>query len=161
MKSAFRRSCFLFLAAAAFGLVPTLRAQRERLPIEDLEVVEKRWPEAKRTATSLRYIVLKEGDTKGPSPAPGMMVATLYKGMLLDGKVFDQAQDPKTPFRTRIGRDNLIAGWEEALQKMHRGDKWLLIVPYELGYGTRGRPPSIPSRATLVFEMELVDFGPN
>ncbi|MBI2517940.1 MAG: FKBP-type peptidyl-prolyl cis-trans isomerase [Opitutae bacterium] len=161
MNATLRRLLFLFLALVATGIVPVLRAQRERLPLEDLEVVEKRWPDAKRTATSLRYIVLKEGDTKGPSPTPGMMVATLYKGMLLNGTVFDQTQDPKAPFRTRIGRDNLIAGWEEALQKMHRGDKWLLIVPYELGYGTRGRPPSIPSRATLVFEMELVDFGPN
>lgn len=161
MNPTLHRFAFLFLALAALGVVPALRAQRERLPIEDLEVVEKRWPEAKRTATSLRYIVLKEGDIKGPSPTPGMMVSTLYKGMLLNGKVFDQAQDPKTPFRVRIGRDNLIAGWEEALQKMHRGDKWLLIVPYELGYGTRGRPPAIPSRATLVFEMELVDFSQN
>lgn len=161
MSSVIRRCCFLFLALAVAGFAPMLRAQRERLPLEDLEVVEQRWPGAKRTATSLRYLVLKEGDTKGPSPTSGMMVATLYKGMLLDGTVFDQTQDAKAPFRTRIGRENLIAAWEEALQKMHRGDKWLLIVPYELGYGTRGKPPSIPSRATLVFELELVDFGPN
>jgi FKBP-type peptidyl-prolyl cis-trans isomerase len=161
VNPAIRRCCFLLLAFAAAGLAPLLQAQRERLPIEDLEVVEKRWPEAKRTATSLRYVVLKEGDTKGPSPTSGMMVTTLYKGMLLDGKVFDEALDPQAPFRIRIGRENLIAAWEEALQKMHRGDKWLLIVPYELGYGTRGKPPSIPSRATLVFELELVDFSPN
>ena len=55
----------------AVGAVPA-HAQRERLPPEDLEIVEKRWPKTKRTYTTLRYIVLKEGDTKGGSPTPGM-----------------------------------------------------------------------------------------
>ena len=42
---------------------------------------------------------------------------------------------------------------------MKRGEKRLLIVPYELGYGTKGLPPTIPRMATLVFEMQLIDFG--
>jgi FKBP-type peptidyl-prolyl cis-trans isomerase len=150
--------CALGLCAMLAAASP-LCAQRERFPMEDLEIIEKRWPEAKRTATSLRYLVLKEGDRKGPTPEPGMTVVVLYKGELLNGKVFDQALDPAKPFRIRVGRDELIPAWDEALQKMHRGDKWLLLVPYELGYGTRGRPPAIPQRATLVFEMELLDFG--
>ncbi len=45
------------------------------------------------------------------------------------------------------------------MQRMHRGEKWLLIVPSELGYGAAGRPPEIPHDATLVFEIELVDFS--
>jgi len=155
-----RRYAFLFLALLCAGLVPQAQAQRERLPPEDLEIVEKRWPEARRTSTSLRYIVLKEGDRNGPTPAPGMRAKVLYKGMLLDGTVFDQSLDPANPFQPRIGREELIAAWDQALVRMHRGEKWLLIVPYELGYGTRGNPPKIPSRATLVFEMELLDFAP-
>jgi FKBP-type peptidyl-prolyl cis-trans isomerase len=154
-----RRLVVLCLTLLVLGLGPRLHAQRERLPFEDLEIVEKRWPDAKRTSTSLRYIILKEGDKNGPTPESGMWVTTLYKGMLLNGKIFDERLDPKDPFKARIGRDQLIAGWDQALQLMHRGEKWLLIVPYELGYGTRGRPPEIPSRATLVFEMELLDFG--
>jgi FKBP-type peptidyl-prolyl cis-trans isomerase len=59
----------------------------------------------------------------------------------------------------RLGRGNLIRGWEEAMQRMHRGEKWLLIVPSELGYGAAGRPPEIPHDATLVFEIELLDFS--
>ena len=55
------------------------------------------------------------------------------------------------------GRGGLIEGWEEALQKMHKGEKWLLIVPPEMAYGARGKPPTIKRNATLVFEMELVD----
>lgn len=91
-------------------------------------------------------------------PGPGMMVTTLFKGMLLDGTVFDKMLDPAKPLKMRVGRGGLIEGWEEALQKMHKGEKWLLIVPAELGYGTRGRPPMIPRNATLVFEIELIDF---
>jgi FKBP-type peptidyl-prolyl cis-trans isomerase len=158
MTSRLRHPAFLLLTLLALCTGPLAQAQRERLPFEDVEIVEKRWPNAKRTSTSLRYVVLKEGDVNGPTPVAGTIVKALYKGMLLNGKVFDEALDPKSPLKMRLGRSNLIAGWEEALQKMHRGEKWLLIVPYELGYGSRGRQPDIPPRATLVFEIELLDF---
>lgn len=158
MSPVVRRFAFLFVNFVLLGTSP-LFAQRERLPPEDLEVVESRWPNAKKTSTGLRYVVLKEGEQKGPTPEPGMRCAVLYKGMLLDGTVFDQSLDPAHAFRPRVGRDELIPGWDQALTRMHKGEKWLLIVPYELGYGTRGNPPRIPKRATLVFEMELLDFG--
>jgi len=151
------RQVFLLIGLVALTSNPLL-AQREKLPPDDREYVEKKWPEAKRTYTSLRYIVLKEGEKSGPSPVPGMMVTVQYKGMLLNGKVFDEA-DAAHPLVTRLGRGGLIDGWEEALQKMHKGEKWLLIVPPEMGYGVRGKPPTIPRDATLVFEMELVDFA--
>ena len=137
-----------------------LHAQREKLPPEDLEIVEKRWPDAKRTYTGLRYIVLKKGEHDGLSPVPGMMVFVLFKGMLLNGTVFDESPDADHPLKTRLGRGELIEGWEEALQRMHKSEKWLLIVPPEMAYGARGKPPSIPRRATLVFEMELIAFEP-
>lgn len=152
---AFRRLTFLLLAL--LGLAP-LHAQREKLPMEDVEYVEKKWPEARKTFTGLRYIILKPGEKDGPMPVPGNEVAVLYKGMLLDGTVFDQSPDEKSPLKMRLGRGNLIEGWEQALQKMHKGEKWLLIVPPEMAYGARGKPPTIKRNATLVFEMELIDF---
>jgi FKBP-type peptidyl-prolyl cis-trans isomerase len=159
MKPLLRRASFVFVALLAAGIAPRAHAQRERLSFEDVEIVEKRWPNAKRTSTSLRYVVLKEGDTKGPTPVPGMFIKALYTGALLNGAVFDKVTDPAAPLKIRLGRGMLIAGWDQALQKMHRGEKWILIVPYELGYGSRGRPPDIPPHATLVFELELLDFG--
>jgi len=147
----------LFLAGLAALTVPA--QAREKLPPEDLEIVEQRWPEAKKTFTGLRYIIMEPGDAKGPSPVSGMMVSVSYKGMLLNGKVFDEQTD-KTPLKVRLDRGGLIDGWEEALQKMHKGEKWLLIVPPELAYGAQGQPPHIKRYATLVFEMKLLDFGP-
>lgn len=150
------RVAFVLLTLLGLGAAP-LHAQREKLPMEDVEFVEKKWPTAKRTFTGLRYVILKPGDVSGPMPEKGNEVSVHYKGMLLDGTVFDQSQ-PGQPLTMRIGRGNLIEGWEQALQRMHKGEKWILIVPPEMAYGARGKPPTIKRNATLVFEMELVDF---
>ena len=157
MNAPLRRLAFFSLVLFGLG-APSLHAQREKLPPDDLVIVEKKWPDAKRTYTGLRYIVLKPGKQDGRSPVPGNMVSVAYKGSLLNGTVFDQSA-ATAPLKIRMGRGELIPGWDEALQRMHVGEKWLLIVPPELGFGTRGRLPSIPRSATLVFEMELLDFG--
>lgn len=157
MNTTHRHLIALLLILLGLAAGP-LHAQREKLPMEDLELVEKKWPDTKRTYTGLRYIVLKPGEPGGLMPKKGMEVAVLYKGMLLDGTIFDQSPDAEHPLKIRLGRGGLIDGWEEALQKMRQGEKWLLIVPPELAYGARGKPPFIKRNATLVFEMELLDF---
>lgn len=140
-----------------FSGAPALLAQREKLPPADLEFVEKTWPEAKKTNTGIRYMIMREGE--GEMPKPGDKVSVLYIGRLLDGKVFDQAQDKSQPFTFRVRRDMVIEGWDQVLQHMKRGEKRLVIIPPELAYGTRGQPPKIPRGATLVFEIELLEFG--
>lgn len=146
-----------FLFVLALTLSPALHAQREKLPPDDLEYVEKTWPQAKKTMTGIRYIIQKEGE--GPSPKPGDKVNVLYIGRLLDGKIFDQAQDPAQPFAFRVRREAVIEGWDQILQLMRKGEKRLVIIPPELAYGTRGQPPKIGRNATLVFEIELLSFG--
>jgi FKBP-type peptidyl-prolyl cis-trans isomerase len=153
MKSVLRIS---FVVFAAF-VTSALHAQREKLPPEDLEYVEKTWPDAKKTMTGIRYIILKEGE--GETPKPGDKVNVLYIGRLLDGKIFDQSLDPKQPFTFRVRREAVIEGWDQILQQMKRGEKRLVIIPPELAYGTRGQPPKIGRNQTLVFEMELLSFG--
>jgi FKBP-type peptidyl-prolyl cis-trans isomerase len=152
-----RAAVWLPLTVAFLGALP-LQAQREKLPWDDRVIVEKTWPNAIKTSTGLRYVILKEG-TGDAKPQAGDKATVLYQGRLLDGTVFGGANDPAHPFPVRIGRDQLISAWEEALKQMKRGEKRLIIVPYELGYGTRGDPPRIPRRATLIFEIELLDFG--
>jgi FKBP-type peptidyl-prolyl cis-trans isomerase len=145
-----------FLAACGILLcVPSLlRAQREKLPPEDYDYVTKTWPLAKVSNTGIRYVVEKAG--KGPLLVPGDLVMVHYSGKLLNGKIFDQNFDEKKPFTFRVDRGVVIDGWDQILQLMRPGDRWLVIIPPELAYGRRGSPPKIPSNATLVFDMEIL-----
>lgn len=152
---------YLFVFAfAAFAAAPAVQAQREKLPPEHLEYVEKTWPEAKKTNTGIRYIVLREG--QGDAARPGDRIHVLYVGRLLDGKVFDKAEDPEKAFTFRVRRGEVIEGWDQIAQDMKAGEKRLVIIPPELAYGTRGQPSQggrsvgIPRNSTLVFEMEIV-----
>jgi FKBP-type peptidyl-prolyl cis-trans isomerase len=131
-----------------------LHAQREKLPLEDLVLVEKTWPQANISNTGIRYVIERQG--KGPPLMPGDLVMVHYVGKLLNGKVFDQNQDDKHPFTFRVGRGAVIVGWDQIFQMMRPGDKWTVIVPPELGYGRRGSPPKIPGYATLVFDIEVI-----
>ena len=119
--------------------------------------MEKEWPEAKKTMTGIRYVIMKEGE--GATPKPGDKVNVLYVGRLLNGTIFDEAKDPAQPFTFRVRRDMVIEGWDQVLQLMKKGEKRLVIVPPEMGYGTRGQQPKIGRNATLVFEIELLTFG--
>ena len=152
------RTAFWLVFAVSVALAQPARAQREKLSWDDRVAVEKAWPNAIKSSTGLRYVILKEG--KGDaSPKPGDVAAVLYEGRLLSGRVFGKADDPAKPFQVRIGREELIPAWEEALKQMKRGEKRLIIAPYELAYGTKGDLPRIPRCATLVFEIEFLDFG--
>lgn len=146
----------LSLFALVLATPLALHAQREKLPPEDLEIVEKQWPEAKKTSTGLRYVMLKEGE--GETAKPGDMLSVLYRGAILNGKVFDESEDPTQPFTFRLGRSMVIQGWDQGLQLMKKGAKMLLIIPSELGYGSRGSGPTIPRNATLVFEIDLLEI---
>ncbi len=131
-------------------------AQREKLSAADLEVVQKTWPNAKRTSTGLRHVLLSEGT--GDLAKVGDVVNVLYTGWLLNGTQFDQSIDPTKPFSFRVGRHQVIDGWDQGLQLMRAGEKRLFIVPYELAYGSVGQRPLIPPCATLVFEVQLLDI---
>jgi FKBP-type peptidyl-prolyl cis-trans isomerase len=145
--------CLLLIGL--FCLNPLLsHAQREKLPPEALEWVEAHFPEAKKTNTGIRYVVQESGT--GETAKPGDLVSVLYVGRFLDGRTFDQQQDREKPFTFRLGRNLVIQGWDQVLQLMRPGDKWVVIVPPELAYGSRGQPPRIPRNATLVFMIELV-----
>jgi FKBP-type peptidyl-prolyl cis-trans isomerase len=147
----------LRILAAAIALVAAplvAHAQREKLPPDDLDFVEKRWPDAKKSNTGIRYVVEVAGTA--PILQPGDMVMVNYTGAFLNGKVFDQLHDKLHPFMFRVDRGLVIEGWDQILQLMRPGDKWIVIVPPELAYGRRGSPPKVPPYTTLVFEIEIL-----
>ena len=100
-------------------------------------------------------IIHKEGNSK--IPLPGQTVSVHYRGILEDGSQFDSSVDKGMPFVFSLGQGKVIKGWDEALALMSKGEKRTVIIPPELAYGKRGRP-KIPSNATLIFEIELIDF---
>lgn len=119
--------------------------------------IEKKWPDAQTDSNGIRYIIKTEGT--GPSPEAGIPVTAHYRGSFLDGRVFDSSFDRGEPFEFVLGRGNVIAGWDLALQDMRKGETRLIILPPELAYGERGAGGGIiPPNSWLVFEVELVDF---
>lgn len=102
------------------------------------------------------YEVIKEGN--GSAPSKGTTITAHYTGMLLDGTKFDSSVDRGQPFQFQVGAGRVIPGWDEAFLSMNKGEKRILIIPPELAYGSRGGGGVIPPDATLVFEVELIDF---
>ena len=97
----------------------------------------------------------------GATPQPGQICVMHYTGWLYQGgakgQKFDSSLDRGRPFEFPIGRQRVIAGWDEGVASMKIGGKRTLIIPPELGYGARGAGGVIPPNATLIFEVELLE----
>ncbi|MBU1234603.1 MAG: peptidylprolyl isomerase [Proteobacteria bacterium] len=145
--------------AAFDALLATMeqRAREKELAAmeESVNKIKKQWPDAISTPSGLKYVVVAEGT--GETPAAGAMVKVHYTGKLLDGTQFDSSVDRGTPIDFPVGQGRVIKGWDEALLTMKKGEKRVLIIPADLGYGPSGRGP-IPPNATMVFDVELIDF---
>lgn len=107
------------------------------------------------TASGLNYVITKEGN--GEKPLVGTLIKVHYTGKLLDGTVFDSSVNRNEPFQFVLGIGQVIPGWDEGLQLLSKGGKAVLYIPYYLAYGDRGAG-TIPPFATLIFEVELIDF---
>jgi Peptidyl-prolyl cis-trans isomerase (rotamase) - cyclophilin family len=110
------------------------------------------------TASGLKYIVTQKGPVGGAKPSKGTKIKVHYTGRLTDGKVFDSSVQRGQPFEFAVGTGSVIAGWDEALIDMTKGEKRTLIIPPKLGYGDRGAAGVIPPNATLIFDVEMIDF---
>ncbi|MCB9015269.1 MAG: FKBP-type peptidyl-prolyl cis-trans isomerase [Lentimicrobiaceae bacterium] len=110
----------------------------------------------KPTASGLYYIETAKGS--GASPVSGKKVKVHYTGTLLDGTKFDSSVDRGQPFEFVLGQGQVIKGWDEGIALMKKGGKARLIIPSAIAYGENGRMPTIPPSATLVFDVELLDF---
>lgn len=103
--------------------------------------------------------VLREGE--GPQAVPGDRMGVHYTVSFADGRKLDSSFDhsPPAPYDLVLGQTPLIDGWNEGVTGMRLGEKRLLVVPYQLGYGANGRP-GVPGYSTLVFEVELAAHTP-
>ena len=108
-----------------------------------------------QSAFALRFIDVKPGD--GPEAQPGQFYTVHYTGWLAaDGTKFDSSLDRNEPITFPQGAHRVIPGWDEGFTGMHVGGKRRIFIPYQLAYGERGRPPVIPPKSDLIFDMELI-----
>ena len=109
-----------------------------------------------KTSSGLLYKFEKENNLG--KPVSGNKVKVHYKGMLLDGTVFDSSYKRNQPIEFTLGIGQVIKGWDEGISLLGLGDKATFIIPSELAYGESGAGGVIPPNATLVFDVELVEF---
>ncbi|MBL7777303.1 MAG: FKBP-type peptidyl-prolyl cis-trans isomerase [Chitinophagales bacterium] len=116
--------------------------------------VEANFKDAIGTPSGLHYILLEEGS--GATPQKHQNVSVHYTGTLTDGTVFDSSHKRNQPITFPLGTGRVIKGWDEGIALLKVGGKAKLIIPYFLAYGADGRPPIIPAKATLIFDVELL-----
>ena len=172
---------FLFLAVLLVGIAfisrsgflsrkdpgePTSKYMREtmdtprtpQLSTEESATIAEKYGAATVRPSGLRYIIRAPG-TGDATPRSGQEVTVQYEGRLLrDGKKFDSSYGRHEPFIFMVGVGRVIAGWDATVIEMKKGERRTVIIPWWLAYGPNGRPPVIPPKASLVFEIELLDF---
>jgi peptidylprolyl isomerase len=109
-----------------------------------------------KTLYAIKYVDIKIGT--GPLAEDRKYYTVHYTGWLTNGTKFDSSFDHPgaEPITFPYGGHRVIAGWDTGFQGMHVGGKRRLFIPYQLAYGESGRPPVIPAKADLIFDLELV-----
>ena len=105
----------------------------------------------------LKIEVLQEGT--GQEAKNGDNVSVHYVGTLEDGTKFDSSIDKGAPFSFDLGAGRVIKGWDLGVLGMKIGEKRKLTIPSDLAYGNDGIPNVIPPKATLIFEVELLNIN--
>lgn len=109
----------------------------------------------KELAAGVLYRVLETGQGNN-TPRLNSIVSVHYKGTLINGREFDNSWKRNCPEAFRL--NEVIEGWQIALQQMHTGDHWIVYIPYTVGYGTRTSGP-IPAYSSLIFEVQLLSIA--
>ncbi len=143
------RTCTALLAMFV-AVSPTFADDKKGEPGKLPALEAKEW---KKQDNGLQIWDVKEGT--GDAAKKGGMVTIHYTGWTTDGKVFDTTR--KENAAATFTLDSLIKGWQLGIPGMKAGGVRRLLIPSDLGYGDRGSPPDIPAKATLVFEIEMVN----
>lgn len=108
------------------------------------------------TLSSGLQIKFTEINPNNKQAQTGDIVKVHYTGKLTNDSIFDSSVERGTPIAFPLGKGNVIKGWDEGLSYLHKGDKAVLTIPPDLGYGAKDMGV-IPPNSTLIFTVELVD----
>jgi FKBP-type peptidyl-prolyl cis-trans isomerase len=142
-------------AASSAGPPRPGYAAEELAKSQEFLAANKSKPGVQVLPSGLQYKVLKEGI--GPMPALADTVTVQYRGTLPDGTEFASSYARGGPATIRVVGS--IRGWQEALQRMRPGSKWMLYVPPKLGYGEHAFG-KVPPNSVLIYELELLSVNP-
>ncbi|UOQ54689.1 FKBP-type peptidyl-prolyl cis-trans isomerase [Hymenobacter cellulosivorans] len=155
------RSIWLFFAAFAvlLGLSSGRAAQAQTTAPRPTVLADTIL--SQRTASGVRYTVRQRGT--GAQAQAGDRMLVHYTGFLPDGHIFDSSVSQGRPLRLRVGKGEVIPGWDEILLLLPAGSRARVWIPAALAYGAQGvRNPdddsqfTIPPNTNLVFELEVV-----
>ena len=108
--------------------------------------------DATRSESGLYYVINKIGSGSRPNISSNVTVA--YKGYFTDGKVFDQSSDAGISFSLQ----GVIRGWTEGITYFKKGGEGILLIPSNLGYGSRDSN-GIPGGSVLIFDIKLISIN--
>jgi peptidylprolyl isomerase len=101
---------------------------------------------------------LVEGD--GEEATAGRKVSVHYVGVsFLTGEEFDASWNRGQPFEFRLGKGQVIPGWDQGVAGMRVGGRRQLTIPSALAYGARGAGGVIQPHEPLVFVVDLLAVG--
>jgi len=110
----------------------------------------------------IQITTLKEAPANAPKPQKGNVVIVHYTGWLQEngkkGRQFDSSVSRGEPFAFPVGHGMVIKGWDKGLLEMAKGGTYEIVIPAEMGYGSRGAGGVIPPHATLIFEIQVIDI---
>jgi peptidylprolyl isomerase len=133
-------------------------AEKSEVKVERSEKKEESM--ATPTPESLKDLKIEEIKVGEGHPAgSGDLLLVEYTEKLQDGKVFDSnTSDNRQPLAVILGKSRVIPGFSKGLEGLKRGGQRKITIPWQLAYGEEGRPPVIPPKADLIFEVKLLDL---
>ncbi|XP_055298663.1 FK506-binding protein 59 isoform X2 [Sitodiplosis mosellana] len=126
--------------------------------VEETNVIEENQIDLSGDGGVLKKIL--QESTSDEQPSSGCKVSLHYTGTLLDGTKFDSSLDRNEPFEFELGKGVVVKGFDMGVSSMKKGEKAVFTFKSEYAYGASGSPPNIPPNATLIFEIELLDWKP-
>ena len=93
----------------------------------------------------------------GDEATAGKKVTVHYVGVsFLTGEQFDASWDRGQPFEFKLGKGQVIPGWDQGVAGMKVGGRRRLTIPSALAYGARGAGGAIKPHEPLVFVVDLL-----